>query len=268
MKKNYLLGLFLAMAIVTISAVVLSIVVSASKSQRISYNDISVNSFLSFISTDTTLKNDSNLQSLSSIDITQKYDNDGNNIYFAEATPQLMWGSELYIVSVDDNKITKITDAGLGGNSEYFSYDVVTMTQGVFISAFCASHSGNGELELALLPNPNIKKYTIPGAVDNYYEDSRLTAAEYSLASTENGDITASAVYLGGKLHADYTDINHDGDTDVVLTGIQQIYETGIHQEQIPRKEYYVKDVYLYDSIKDDFLFDEKASELVLIHSY
>ena len=94
----------------------------------------------------------------------------------------------------------------------------------------------------------------------------RSTAIDYGLASENDENITASAVYPGGKLHASYVDIDKDGNTDIVLTGIQHIYQAGINNGQILKKEYYIRNVYIFDSIKDDFVFKDELSEKILIN--
>jgi len=179
-----------------------------------------------------------------------------------------MWGSGLYMIVVDHGKIVNVIGTGLCGNREYFSYDVVNMSQGVFVAAFCATHMGNGNLDLVPISEPGKIKYTIPRAVDHHYEDMALTAVEFGLASEADGTITASAIYLGGRLNADYIDVNQDGNTDIVLTGVQQVYETGTNHEQILRQVYYIKLVYLYDPIEDDFILNDAMSERVLVDSF
>ena len=208
-------------------------------------------------------------KSLTAIEISKKWDSDGNAMYFAKTTPEFMWGCNLYMILTDDNEITGIVNTGLGGNNDLFSYDVACMTQGDFIAVYPSSHVGNGMLVLVPISKPSAPKYGIPDAVDGDYEDMQLTAVQYGLASENDENVTASAIYLGGKLHAEYVDLNQDGNTDIVLIGIQQIYQTGINfREQILRKEYYVKNVYLYDPMKDDFIFSDEMSEMILVSSY
>ena len=290
-SKPFFMGLSFVIIVIIILVIIFNIDSNISKSQQLEGNTLSsaasastqgqfllsadkglASSFLQFIKNDPVWKNDFNLQYLSSVKISKKWDSIGNAYYFAEATPDLMWGSELYMIIEDNEEIIKVIDTGLGGNSEYFSYDIVNLSQGVFVAVYCTSHAGNGELTLAPINEINKAKYIFPDAVDNHFECMRLTAIEYGLAPEyslleleEGEDIDgkkekASAVYLGGKLHADYIDINLDGNTDVVLTGIQRIYEEGNNSEQLLKHEYYIKKIYIYDHILDEFVFNDKLS--------
>jgi len=102
-------------------------------------------------------------------------------------------------------------------------------------------------------------KHVIPKAVDNYHENNMMTATLYGLEGT------ASSVFLGGMLHADYGDVNSDGHTDIVLSGIRQIFQSDGHGEQILAKEFYVKEIYMYDPPSDTFLRAEDLGENMLI---
>jgi len=171
------------------------------------------------------------------------------------------------MVIVDNDEIIEVVDTGLGGNRNYFSYDIISMTQGDFIAAYCSAHTGNGYLELVSISEYNGVKYRIPDAVDGNYEEMRLTAIEYGLVPEYDSewfnkeDVKASAVYLGGKLQADYVDYDQDGNTDIVLTGIQRIYEERNKNERVLRQEFHIRSVFLYDSNIDDFVFGEEFSE-------
>ena len=224
---------------------------------NINFEYIALDSFLEFIDSNPDSKNYFDLQGLSAVDIDMYRDSFGNIIYLAAVTRQFMWSSGLYVVVVEDDKIVELSATPFGGGKRHFSYDIVKISQGDFIAVHSSSHAGNGDLEFASVLEPDVIKYVIPSVVDYCYEDMRSTAIEHGLA---HENITASAVYLGGKLHAKYIDINNDGNTDIILTGIQQIY-----QEQILKREYYVKKVYLYDVKKDDFVFSEEMSENIPI---
>jgi hypothetical protein len=285
--KFYFLVFFTGIIIFVFSTIVFSSIANASRSKQIEGTNtsstvietsiqqqyplegdcVSADEFLKFINSNPILKNNDNLVYLNSVDIEKKWDDSGNAIYFAKTTSQYMWGCGLYIIKIKGNKIIDVIDTGLGGNREYFSYDVVQLSQGDFIVAFCSSHMGNGNLVLMPISDITRSKYGIPDVIDNHYEDMHATAIEYGLAPENDENVTASAVYLGGTLHADYVDANQDGNTDVVLTGIQRIYETGDNNEQILRQEYYVRNAYLYDSIIDDFVVSEKMSVKIQIQT-
>ena len=256
--------MFMAMLISATMILILISIINTSRTQRINNADISVDSLLKFIEDRDALTNNGSFKFLNTVDISKRNDNEGNIFYFVNTISQFMWSSELYMLVVENGKITSIVDTGLGGNNNYFSYDVVSISQGVFVSAFCATHSGNGDLLLMPIYEPNTVKYLIPDVVDNYYEESELTAIDYEISEAK-GKGTASSVYLGGKLHASYIDVNQDGHTDIVLKGIQQVYETGQDQGQILKQEYFVTYVYLYDPVIDSFIFNIAMSKKVLV---
>ena len=264
MNRIIFTGMFTATLISAAMILILISVINTSRMQQINNADITVDSLLKFIEDEDALVNNDSFKSLNTVEISKRNDNEGNTFYFANTISQFMWSSELYMLVVEDGKITSIIDTGLGGNNTYFSYDVVSISQGVFISAFCATHSGNGDLLLMPIYEPNNVKYLIPDAVDSYYEESELTAIDYEISEVK-GKGTASSVYLGGKLHASYIDVNQDGHTDIVLKGIQQIYETGQDQEQLLKQEHFVTYVYLYDPMIDSFIFDLAMSKKVIV---
>jgi len=242
----------------------------------------SVDSLLRFIEQNPALKKDNNLQYLSTVRISKKWDSIGNAYYFVEATPDFVWGTGLYLIITDDYEIVKVVDTGLGGYSEFFSYEIVSMSQGDFLAVYCSAHTGNGELVLAPITEMNRTKYIFTDAIDDHYECMRSTAIEYGLApehsqevisgeifeEDEDGHVEASTVYLGGKLHADYFDVDQDGNTDVVLTGIQRVYETGNNNEQILKQEYYVKNVFLYNPEIDGFILNNELSMKTMLMTY
>jgi len=230
-----------------------------------SIDNITVDSLMQFINIDTVLMDDDKLKSLTTVDISKKYDNDGKTFYLVTTIQQQMWSCDLYMINIYDNKITNLEHTGLGGNYSYFSYDIVNISQGNFISAFCSSHSGNGNLEFMEISKPNIIKYSIPNAVDANYEENGLAAIENNLLSDNQNKF--SSVYLGGKLNVEYKDVDNDGNTDIILTGIQQIYMVGDNDEQILIKEYYIIYIYIYDLIKDDFIFCDSMSKKILINA-
>jgi|GEM_PF-7086469 len=232
---------------------------------------ITAESFLAFINMNHEKNADNgHLYSLSTVDISQTfmYDTDGNEIYLAKITPDFFWCTTLYIILAYDNKIIDVVETGLGGNSNFFSYDVVKLSQGDYIAAYCASHQGNGDLTLFAISEQEPREYSIFPAVDDNYEHMQMTAIEYGLSSDYDENIYASEVYLGGKLHAEYHDVNDDGNTDIILSGIQLIYEhisIDDFDERILRKSYYIKNVYVYDSVLNDFIYDEMVSERILL---
>ena len=218
-----------------------------------SYHDVSVNGLLAY------LKQKSNRSiEYSKIDINQMYIQE-ETLYFATIQQDFFWETELYLIQTQNGMISDVVPSGAAGLDATFDYELIDISQGRFLAAYCASHSGNGNLELIPLDNLGRAQYSIP-AVDSYYEDTKETATEYGLAQNENDDVTASAVYLNGKLHASYTDVDGDGHTDIILSGVQQIFVEEANEQELTLL-YFVENFFLFDSSTDTFVFSEELSE-------
>jgi len=88
---------------------------------------------------------------LTSVDISKHYDALGNHVYLAKVTPQFAWASSLYFLDIEGITVAKITDTGLAGNSKYFLYDVVNMTQGTYVRRIARHIRAMGTWSLCLL---------------------------------------------------------------------------------------------------------------------
>ena len=216
-------------------------------------NDLSVEKLLSHTRT-----NQNGVGNYSVVSIKKDYYKN-SAIYFVELQEDFFWSSILYQINFDKGEIVGLIDTGAGGLSEYFQYNLIEISPGSYLAVYCSSHMGNGDLELIPLNEIGEAKYAFP-AIDGYYEETELTAIEYGLSSGYGNDILASAVYLCGKLHAEYTDTNNDGNTDIALSGIQQIYETSINGELLLKREYFVRNIYLYAPLEDCFIYNEGLS--------
>ena len=198
----------------------------------------------------------------SKIEISEMYIDD-KPIYFALLQQAFFWESKLYLINSADGIISEIIDTGAGGLDLLFEYDIVDISQGKFIAAYCSSHSGNGNLELISLDELGKPQYSIP-AICNYYAETEQIANEYELSSSNGDIIKASAVYIGGKLSAEYEDIDNDGNTDIVLKGVLQVYET-LGNNKVLQKEYYIKNIYLFEHSSNSFVLNEILSERILL---
>ena len=203
------------------------------------------------------------LKNVTTIDIHNTFLNNvnGDEIFLVEIIGNYFWSSQLFLITAsDDGDIINVEKTQLGGLSSIFEYDIINISQGTFIVAYCSTHMGNGSLDLVPIDQPEMVQYSIFGAVDCHNENNKMTAIEYELSSGYDDEITASAVYLDGKLHADFSDVNNDGNTDIVLTGIQRIYKEFSTDTKELEQEYYIKKVYLFDPMKDDFIFNDEFS--------
>ena len=204
------------------------------------------------------------------VSINQKYIKD-EVLYFVELQMDYMWDTSLFKVEENNGQITDLLFTGLGGNKDLFSYDVIEITQGNFLVGYCSSHMGNGNLELVSLDKIGEIKYSISqisgesnsyieGIIDCYYEQTEKTAILHGLSDKYGNDILASAVFCDDKLKAQYYDADNDGNTDIIFTGIQQIYLEDKEFFEAPEQEYYCKIVFLFNSEDDKFYYNEKFS--------
>jgi hypothetical protein len=195
------------------------------------------------------------------INIVEKYINNRPH-YFVVLREGGSWKYELYLVKTGGSAISDLTYIA-DGNEDQFSFDVVSITQGNFVSVYSATHMGNGELELISFDTPDRVAYSF-WAIDAFHEGSEQTAIEYGLSSGYGQDIYASSVYKDGILHAEYADINGDGKMDVILSGIKEIYTKGLNLE----KRYYCRMSYIYNPAKDTFELDDSLStESLVFHN-
>ncbi len=144
------------------------------------------------------------------------------NFLFEQAAG--FWDCALYHIQCDEQgNVTKVTACG-SGNAELFSYDIVKLSGENYAAVYSASHMGNGCLMLFPLDGEADKTYTIDGAVDRHYE-------AMALVNEDGYDYMKSRIYYDGRLTAEYTDVNQDGYTDIVLRGIILTY-TGYPEEE------------------------------------
>jgi hypothetical protein len=190
---------------------------------------------------------------LSKIEITEKF-LEGRKLYFAEIQKDFFWESELYLIKTQDDVITDAVIIGASGLNRLFEYDVIDISQGEFIAAYCSSHMGSGNLELISIDNLGKSMYSIP-AIDNYFEDTEETSITHGLSKEYGDGIYASKIFLNGKLSAVYEDVNDDGNTDIILKGVQQVYKNE-GDVQILDSETFIKMVYLFDTHSNQFVLE------------
>lgn len=211
------------------------------------------------------LKEHSNYEEgINSINITKKYIND-KTLYFLQIQSDFFWDTELYIIEEKDGRILELRKTGAAGLDRFFEFDFIEISQGIFIEAYCSSHAGNGDLVLIPIDALGKPRYTIPAI--GYYAalQSKETALENNLFLGYSSDYYDTHIFANGKLSAEYLDINKDETTDIILKGILQIYD--VDSAKIPEltKEYYYKQVYLYDNTNDGFLYSTEFSKVIEI---
>ncbi len=168
------------------------------------------------------------------------------------------WECELYYIECDaDNNFVKVTACG-GGNKDLFTLDIVNLSGENYAAVANATHMGNGNLELYPLDKESSRHYSIDGVIDNHYESMALV--------DDNGyDYSKSQVYYDGRLNVEYTDVNKDGYTDIVLSGIILEYEAYPGEESVNTygkltDSQNCKRTYLYNSSRKQF---EQSTEVL-----
>ena len=129
--------------------------------------------------------------------------------------------------------------------------EYVEISQGDFIAAICTTHVGNGDLRLIPIDEHTKIYYEIPASRamgGNEWLEQFNYLFEYGSDCTD---------FYGGHMTPNYKDVNGDGHTDIVLTGVQFVRNrerTGIVAE------YDCEYVYLYSEAEDEFLLDVSRS--------
>jgi hypothetical protein len=204
---------------------------------RDTFAQISVDDLLSYL-----YAKNKRMTTFDKISITQhKLQND--NVTFVELKESGMWETQLYILETDEKRIVNLIPTSVGGLDTMFDFEIVEINSTPYIAAYSASHQGNGALELIPIKS-ELPKYSI-SCIDLHFENTAQTADEHGVFS-QYGYETASSVFLGGKLHASFKDIDGDGHIDIELKGIQQIYAGGDGEAAELVREYFVKQIYLF----------------------
>jgi hypothetical protein len=189
----------------------------------------------------------------------------GEEINFMQLTNTTFDANLLLWIDIKDGKIVEWEKTGAMsvGHLEYY---FIEMSQGMFIAAYCADTHANGNLLLIPLDNLGESKYTFSNVYDYNLGFWGVVGEEFGLYNDYGSPILAADILIDKKLDAKYMDIDGDGNTDVVFTGIREIYLN----EDDPQlwREYYVKQVYLYDPDIDDFVLSDELSQQVLINEY
>ena len=179
-------------------------------------------------------------------------------IFFVELTEHASWWTELYIIDFKDGVIIALTDTQIGGFERFFSYEIVEISNKPYIAAFCATHMGNGNLEIVPMGH-DAQRFSIP-CIDNHFEETSKTAVDNGIF--EDG-ATASSVFLGGKLDATFADYNNDGCTDIVLVGIEHIYIESNDASSELIGEYFIKQIYIYDAANDELVLSDSIRQSI-----
>lgn len=183
--------------------------------------------------------------------VIEKREQNGKELYFFLYTPESGWCTTLYQIQYENGEILSL-DYVSEGATDYFNFDVISITEGEFVTAYSATRMGNGSLVLIEMDNiPDRKIGETPDyelyAIDGYYEDMTL-----------DNKPKASKVFANNVLLPEYRDVNDDGNTDIVLTGKIENYvydeENEVHNLTSTED---VCQVYIFNSETKEFLLEQ-----------
>ncbi|MBR3771701.1 MAG: hypothetical protein IKL07_05480, partial [Clostridium sp.] len=105
----------------------------------------------------------------------EKKECNNEELYFFLYTPVDGWYTTLYQIREVDGDIQSL-DYVSEGATDYFNFDVISISEGEFVTVYSATHMGNGYLTLVDLEKiPDRQNVTMPDyelyAIDGYYED-------------------------------------------------------------------------------------------------
>lgn len=172
----------------------------------------------------------------------------GENLYFFTYTPTDSWNTSLYRIRQQQGEVLGL-DYISEGATDYFQFDIINISEGDYVSVYSTSYMGIGYLSLVNLKSTEDRKVgTIPDyefyAVDSHYEQMQFDKAP-----------VLSSVFENAKLTPEYTDVNEDGHTDILLRGVIEDYEYDIEtdmQNLKSRKE--VCQIYEYEPETKQFI--------------
>ena len=182
----------------------------------------------------------------------------GINFDFLLEKEKNNWKRALYYIHYDDdNHVIKVSPCG-EGEKDLFSYSIVNLSCEDYVAVYCASQIGNGNLELFHLDgsNSNADPITIDKVIDSHYELKE--SIDYT-----GSKCASSQVYDNGKLNAEYIDVNQDGFTDIVFSGIILSYESNdgdIASNKLIDSQN-CRRTYLYNSSSKQFELSEETLE-------
>lgn len=183
--------------------------------------------------------------------VIEKREQNGIEMYFLLYTPANGWCTTLYQIQQEDGEILSL-DYVVEGAADYFNFDVISITEGDFVTAYSATSEGNGSLVLVALDNiPNRQVGEKPDyemyAIDGYYEDMVLGSNPKS-----------SKIFVNNVLLPEYRDVNGDGNTDIVLTGKLENYmydeDKGVHNLTSTED---VCQVYVFNPVTKNFELEQ-----------
>ena len=182
---------------------------------------------------------------------------------------QSSWADGLWLVRFEREKIVRKDE--IRSKADIIDkFDYINISQGSFIEIFNSSHQGNGSTILVSQDNLTTPKYEFSvNTVDRHWEGQSRLIAEDDPNFPElikGKEYMFNYVYVGDMLESKYVDVNNDGYTDVIFSGYQELHINDMplidfEITQPPNHLFYVKWVYLYDKLEDNFMLSDELSE-------
>ena len=225
--------------------------------------DIGVMQLIEYIQSDDRYKNQPLFQSIISVEMNSYSCNEtvSDKIYLATITTENLWESGVVLIRTEENQIVGIEMLPFGGNKCLLKYDFVIINQIPYLAVFSATHNGNGDLDFYLLSElgeNSVKSFALPSIIDTYREESQALAIEYGFSHEYDNSARGSLIYPQGSLNVEYVDVDADGLTEIVASGLQQLIITNDEGEDFIGKTFYEKRVYRYDN--NNYVLDENLS--------
>lgn len=173
---------------------------------------------------------------------------DAKNLFITILIKEKDWWEDLKVVSFSKNRIlwTAEFDTLPSSQSIHTAKQISLKGQAFpFIEVFDVTHQGNGFYYLYELKNRHARLIAQTRAVDWNFDMSLQVKNKFD----------CSIIYKGGTLTPFYKDLNNDGQTDIILKGTIQIFES---DRKTKLKEYYAQKVLIFDTTKRKFTEDLK----------
>lgn len=172
----------------------------------------------------------------------------GEPMFFLICTPEDTSFSVLYRIRLEEETVAGL-DFIASGMHEYLKFDIVTLSEGNYIAVYSASNVGNGNL---LFVDIN-KLYGRQNGADPDFQMLAVDA-HYEKLPCNGSNYTLSKVFSNGILIPEYKDIDGDGNTDVILSGIVETYQSEKDSEDFTLESRQdVTQMYLYDDKEKKF---------------
>lgn len=186
--------------------------------------------------------------------------NSNDNQEFLVTTPTTSGPVINYYVKFDGEKVLE----NKGIQDTIPNFKEVNLSQGTYLEVTQRNNDGKGSIVLWNQDNGEIAYEFSKDTFDYHYEGklSKEMVNKYGLPKIKNqeGEGYSYVILSDIGLESYYSDINEDGYDDVTFFGRKAIV-TGNKDNNKIIKSFIIKDRYIYDIEKEEFIYSEKLSE-------